>query len=1186
MSTSIFYAKYTGDLGQMAGVISINGLTGAISLVAGTGITITPSGNNLTISTTGMGTVTAVTASSPLFSSGGTTPNITIQVANSTQNGYLSSTDWNTFNNKLTSTLSSGDIFVGNASNVATAVAMSGDISISNTGATSIVATTNSTITTLSALSLPVSQLTGVLSIVNGGTNSSTALTNNKVMVSSGGAIVELASAGTAGQVLTSNGVSSLPSFQTPVIIPADIMLTDNHILVGNASNFAADVAMSGDASIVASGALTLNTVNSNVGSFGSSTSIPSFTVNAKGLITAASGNVVIAPAGTLTGTTLASNVVTSSLTSLGVQSQALNMGSHLINAVLDPVSSQDAATKNYVDMSVAALQPATSVYAATAGSNISGTYNNGVAGVGATFTTTSTATFTVDGTTPPVGSRILIKDQSSGFQNGIYVLTTAAVPGISGTVFTRAFDYDTPSDMNSAGLIPVINGTVNALSAWQQIAVITTVGTDALVFQEFTANPSLYLLKANNLSDVASKAASFNNLNPMTTTGDIIYESSTGVASRLGIGSTGNVLTVTGGVPVWSAPATSGTVTSVGLAAPSIFTVSGSPVTSSGTLTLSYSGTALPIANGGTGDTSFTANQIVIGGTTSTGPLQQISAGTSGQILTSNGSGAPTWSTSAPISGFTPGSVIFAGATGQLAQDNAEFFWDNTNFRLGIGTAVPDSPLTISTNTATLPIPGTTATGTLLHVGGADGTKARILIDAFSNGVSATTNAKFTARTAAGTAASPTATQANNDFATFSGVGYGTTGYGNGGGAIIFTASQNWTDTANGTDLRFLTTGNGSSTAVENMRLTHGGNLLIGTTTDTGQLLQVNGTSIFAGQATLSVAPVMSTLTGYLYGNGSSPVTAATTIPTSSLSGTVSLTTQVSGLLPVANGGTGVGSFTANQVIIAGTTSTGPMTVVAAGTTGQVLTAQGSSAPIWATPTTGTVTSVTGSGNIASSGGNTPNITFTGVLPIANGGTNSTDAAVLGGIVYTNATQHKVLAAGTAGQVLQSNGAAAPSWVAATSGGTVTSVAMSVPSFLSISGSPITSSGTLAVSYSGTALPIANGGTANTSMSYVTLTDGATITWTVAGLINNAEVTLGGNRTLAFSGILNGMTGTLVVKQDGTGSRTLALPSGSKVINGGGGAVILSTAANAIDILAFTYDGTNYFWTVGNNYT
>lgn len=64
--------------------------------------------------------------------------------------------------------------------------------------------------------------------------------------------------------------------------------------------------------------ATVLATVNSNVGSFGSSTSIPSFTVNGKGLITAVSGNDVIAPAGTLSGTTLNSGVTASSLTSLG----------------------------------------------------------------------------------------------------------------------------------------------------------------------------------------------------------------------------------------------------------------------------------------------------------------------------------------------------------------------------------------------------------------------------------------------------------------------------------------------------------------------------------------------------------------------------------------------------------------------------------------------------------------------------------------------------------------------------------------------------------------------------------------------------------------------------------------------------------------------------------------------------
>lgn len=76
-------------------------------------------------------------------------------------------------------------------------------------------------------------------------------------------------------------------------------VLTDGHIFVGDVSNVATDVAMSGDATIINTGALTLATVNGNVGTFGSATQVSRVTVNAKGLITAAS-NVTISAGHTI----------------------------------------------------------------------------------------------------------------------------------------------------------------------------------------------------------------------------------------------------------------------------------------------------------------------------------------------------------------------------------------------------------------------------------------------------------------------------------------------------------------------------------------------------------------------------------------------------------------------------------------------------------------------------------------------------------------------------------------------------------------------------------------------------------------------------------------------------------------------------------------------------------------------
>lgn len=93
---------------------------------------------------------------------------------------------------------------------------------------------------------------------------------------------------------------------------------------------------------------------------------------------------------------------------------------------------------------------------------------------------------------------------------------------------------------------------------------------------------------------------------------------------------------------------------------------------------------------------------------------------------------------------------------------------------------------------------------------------------------------------------------------------------------------------------------------------------------------------------------------------------------------------------------------------------------------------------------------------------------------------------------------------------------------------------------------------------------------------SFVTLTDAATVTWDVnSGSI--AQVTLAGNRTLgALTGALGGTVYTLIVKQDLTGSRTLAYHSSYKFAYGA--APTLTTSTGSVDIITFLYDGASAF--------
>jgi len=163
--------------------------------------------------------------------------------------------------------------------------------------------------------------------------------------------------------------------------------------------------------------------------------------------------------------------------------------------------NSTKLSTTAYTDLAisnaVAGVNPAVAVLAASTAS-LTGTYSNGVAGIGATFTITATGAFTLDGVAiNTIGQRVLLKDQSSGFQNGMYTATIVGTTGIS-PVFTRALDYDTPSDTNSTGAIPVQSGTTNISTSWLLTSTVNTIGTDAFTYVKFSINPTSLVTAAS----------------------------------------------------------------------------------------------------------------------------------------------------------------------------------------------------------------------------------------------------------------------------------------------------------------------------------------------------------------------------------------------------------------------------------------------------------------------------------------------------------------------------------------------------------------------------------------------------------------------------------------------------------------------------------------------------------------
>ena len=149
------------------------------------------------------------------------------------------------------------------------------------------------------------------------------------------------------------------------------------------------------------------------------------------------------------------------------------------------PVNPTDGTNKAYVDLIAAGFLFKASCYATTT-ANLNAVYANGAAGVGATLTNNGAlAAFTTDGTSPPINSRILVQDQTSQLENGIYDLTTVG-DGVTAWVLTRSTDYDQPAEIQPGDVVPVVNGTLYHDTVWIETDTVAAVGVDPIVFIQF----------------------------------------------------------------------------------------------------------------------------------------------------------------------------------------------------------------------------------------------------------------------------------------------------------------------------------------------------------------------------------------------------------------------------------------------------------------------------------------------------------------------------------------------------------------------------------------------------------------------------------------------------------------------------------------------------------------------------